>query len=77
MKDQVEQLNKIGAAATTIGIDKDAPKNRNFEIVCQIWLTDLHNFSSLWHLSVHLQTFAVLFFSILTFHFAEFDTFVI
>ena len=47
MKDQVEQLNKIGAAATTIGIDKDTPKNRNFEIVCQMGLTDLHNFSSL------------------------------
>ena len=47
LKDQVEQLNKIGAAATTIGTDKDAPKNRNFDIVCQMGLMDPHNFSSL------------------------------
>ena len=34
MKDQVEQLNKIGAAATTIGNesnDEEAAKNSNFE----------------------------------------------
>ena len=36
MKDQFEQLNKIGAAATTIGVDEEAAKNRNFEIVCQM-----------------------------------------
>ena len=27
MRDQVEQLNKIGVAAATIGIDEDAGKN--------------------------------------------------
>ena len=32
MKDQVEHLNKIGAAATTIGIDEEAAKNRNFSV---------------------------------------------
>ena len=28
IKDQVEQLNKIGVAAMAIGIDKEAIKNR-------------------------------------------------
>ena len=40
MEDQVEQLNKT---ATTIGIDEEAAKNKNFEIVCQIGLTDPHD----------------------------------
>ena len=33
MKDQFEQLNEVGAAATTTGVDEEAAKNRNFEIV--------------------------------------------
>ena len=43
MNDQVEQLNKIRAAATKIGIDEEAAKNRNFKIVCQMGLTDLRD----------------------------------
>ena len=33
MKDQVKQLDKIGAAATTTGIEEEPAKNGNFEIV--------------------------------------------
>ena len=50
MNDQVEQLNKIRAAATKIGIDEEAAKNRNFKIVCQMGLTDLRDSCGSWHL---------------------------
>ena len=36
MKDQVEQLNKIGAAATTLGVDEEAAKNGNYQFVCKM-----------------------------------------
>ena len=56
-------MNKIGAAATTMGNESDheeAVKNRNFEIVrCLTGLTGLHDSSGSWHLFVHLQAFAV------------------
>ena len=45
IKHQVEKLNKIGAAETTIGIDEEATKNINFEIACQMGLTDQHDCS--------------------------------
>jgi len=36
MKDQVEQLNKIGAAAMTLGVDEEAAKNGNYQFVCKM-----------------------------------------
>ena len=77
MKDQVEQLNKIRAVATTIGIDEEAAKNRNFKIVCQMGLTDLHDYSSFVTSVCAFADICRSVFSISTFHFAEFDTSVI
>ena len=66
MKDQVEELNKIGVAATAIGIDEKAKKNQKEPDCVKICL-----YGS-WHSYICFSVFGVL-----TICFAEFDTSVI
>ena len=64
VKEQVEQLNKIGVIAMKIGIDREVRKNGKCKILCQY---------GLWYYSYICCSV----FSILTSRFEEFDTSVI